>query len=86
MNISKGFILHNDGEDTVLVSTGETAFSGIVRSNSSAEFIMKCLENETNEDEIVKKMQQEWDVSDETARRDVRKVVEQLRGIGAIDD
>lgn len=86
MKIADGFLIHNDGEDTVLVSTGETDFSGLVRSNSSAGFIMKCLENETNEDEIVEKMQQEWDVSDETARRDIRKVVEQLRGIGAIDD
>ena len=85
MKIAKGFLLHNDGEDTILVSTGETAFSGLVRSNDTAGFIMKCLEEDTNEDEIVKKMQQEWDVSDGTARRDVRKVVEQLRGIGAID-
>ena len=86
MKINSGFIAHNDGGDKLLVSTGATKFSGLVRSNSTAGFIIECLENETTEDEIVKKMQQNWDVSDELARRDVRKIVEQLRGIGAIDE
>lgn len=85
MKINSGFITHNDGEDMLLVSTGETKFSGLVRSNPTAGFIIECLEQETTEDEIVARMQQKWEVSDEIARRDVRKVVEQLRDIGAID-
>jgi len=85
MKINSGFIAHNDGEDKLLVSTGATKFSGLVRSNPTAGFIIECLEQDTTEDEIVEKMQQKWEVSDEIARRDVRKIVEQLRGIGAID-
>ena len=85
MKLNKGFIAHSDGEDKLLVSTGATKFSGLVRSNSTAGFIIECLETETTEDEIIAKMQKKWNVSDEIARRDVRKVVDQLRGIGAID-
>lgn len=85
MKLNSGFLAHDDGENKLLVSTGATKFSGLVRSNSSAGFIIECLETETTEDEIIAKMQKKWDVSDEVARRDVRKVVEQLRGIGAID-
>lgn len=85
MKLNSGFITHNDGDDTLLVSTGETDFSGLVRSNPTAGFIIGCLEQETTEDEIIAKMQQKWEVSDEIARRDVRRIVEQLRGIGAID-
>ena len=85
MKLNSGFISHYDGENKLLVSTGATSFSGLVRSNPTASFIIECLENETNEDEIVAKMQAKWDVTDEIARRDVRKIVEQLRGIGAID-
>ena len=85
MKINSGFIAHNDGEDKLLVSTGATKFSGLVRSNPTAGFIIECLEQDTTEDEIVEKMQQKWEVSDEIARRDVRKIIEQLRGIGAID-
>ena len=85
MKLNSGFILHNDGEQKLLVSTGATKFSGLVRSNSSAGFIIQCLETETTEDEIVAKMQKKWEVSDEIARRDVRKITEQLRDIGAIE-
>lgn len=85
MKLNSGFIAHNDGENKLLVSTGATKFSGLVKSNPTAGFIISCLEAETTEDEIVAKMLEKWDVSDEIARRDVQKVVNQLRGIGAID-
>lgn len=86
MKINNTFFAHNDGNQTLLVSTVASKFSGLVRSNESAGFIITCLSKETTEDEIVAKMQSKWDVSDEIARRDVRKVVKQLKEIGAIDD
>ena len=86
MKINSGFLTHNDGEDKLLVSTGATKFSGLVRSNKTAGFIISCLEHETTEDEIVAKMLAKWDVSDEMARRDVRKIIDQLKSIGAIDE
>ena len=85
MKINSGFITHDDGDEKLLVSTGSVKFSGLVRSNSTAGFIINCLTEGTTEDEIVAKMRQNYDVSDEIARRDVRKIVEQLKGIGAID-
>ena len=86
MKLNSGFLTHNDGHNKLLVSTGATKFSGLVRSNQTAGFIIECLEQNTNEDEIVAKMQKKWEVSDEIARRDVRKVIDQLRNIGAIDE
>lgn len=86
MKLNNGFLAHDDGESKLLVSTGATKFSGLVRSNPTAGFIIECLENETTEDEIVAKMLKKWDVTDEVARHDVRKIVKQLKGIGAIDD
>ena len=86
MKLNSGFLAHDDGDQKLLVSTGATSFSGLVRSNPTAGFIIGCLENETTEDEIVARMQEKWEVSDEIARRDVRTIVDQLRGIGAIDD
>lgn len=86
MKLNSGFISHNDGEQKLLVSTGSTDFSGLVRSNSTAGFIIECLETETTEDAIVAKMMQKWEVTDEIARRDVQKIIKQLKGIGAIDD
>ena len=86
MKLNSGFIAHDDGEEKLLVSTGMTSFSGLVRSNPTAGFIIGCLETETTEDEIVAKMQQKWEVSDALARRDVQKIVKQLKEIGAIDE
>ncbi len=86
MKLSKNFISHNDGNEKILVSDGTTKFAGLVRGNSTAGFIISCLEKDTTEDEIVSKMLKKWDVSEEIARRDVRKVITQLREIGAVND
>lgn len=86
MKLNNGFIPHNDGDQTFLISTGASSFSGLVRSNPTAGFIIECLKTETTEDEIVAKMQEKWEVSDEIARKDIQKIVSQLREIGAIDD
>ena len=86
MKLNSGFIAHDDGNDKLLVSTGATKFSGLVRSNPTAGFIIGCLEQDTTEDEIVKKMTKKWDVSEGIARRDVQKIIKQLKSIGAIDE
>ena len=75
MKLNDKFLIHNDGDTKFVVSTG----------NETAGFIIDCLRSDTTEDEIVAKMRENWDVSDELARRDVRKIVGQLREIGAID-
>jgi len=85
MKLSSGFIAHSEGDDTLLVSTGAVKFSGLVRSNQTAGFIIGCLEHDTTEDEIVAKMLKKWNVSEDTARKDVRRIIGQLKGIGAID-
>ena len=85
MKLNDKFLIHNDGDTKFVVSTGNTDFNGVARGNESAGFIIDCLRSDTTEDEIVTKMRQNWDVTDELARRDVRKIVGQLREIGAID-
>ena len=85
MKLNSGFISHSDGDEKLLVSTGATKFSGLVRSNESAAFIISCLENETTVDEIVKKMSEKWDAPADVLKRDAEKIIDQLRSIGAID-
>ena len=85
MKLNDKFLIHNDGDTKFVVSTGNTDFNGIARGNETAGFIIDCLRSDITEDEIVAKMRGNWDVSDELARRDVRKIVGQLREIGAID-
>ena len=49
MKLNSGFLTHDDGGSKLLVSTGASKFSGLVRSNETAGFIIKCLEKETTE-------------------------------------
>ena len=86
MKLNKAFITHDDGDQKLLVSTGASKFSGLVRSNETAGFIISCLEKDTTEAEIVAKMQKKYDGPKDAMERDVQKVIAQLRKIGAIDD
>jgi len=86
MKLNSAFLTHDDGDQKLLVSTGASKFSGLVRSNETAGFIISCLENDTTEAEIVAKMQQQYDGPKEAMERDVKKIIDQLRKIGAIDE
>lgn len=36
MKLSKDFLLHHNGEECLVVSTGNAAFAGLVRTNKTA--------------------------------------------------
>lgn len=86
MKLKRSFLVHQDGEQKLLVPTGEAGFSGLVRCNASAGLIVSCLEHETTEAEILARMTAEWDIPAETAKRDLERILGELRQIGAIDE
>lgn len=86
MKLSKDFLTHNTGDDAVLVSTGKAEFSGVVRGNKTLGAILDILKADTTEDEIVRKMKERFDASEEIIRKDVNKVLTELRNIGALDE
>lgn len=85
MKLSSSFITHRDGDEILLVSTGASKFSGLVRCNPTAGFIVSCLAEETTEAQIAEKMCKKWNVSEEKAMADIKKITAQLRKIGAIN-
>ena len=87
MKLKEGFITHTLQGQQMMVAAGPAAklFRGVVRSNETAAFIIDRLKEETTEQEITAKLCAEYDVSAERAAECVRKVLEQLRGIGAIE-
>ena len=84
MRLSDQFVIHDTGTEQIMVPVGSAAFSGMVRSNRTAAFIVDCLREETTEAAIIRKLLEKYDVSEERAGADVRAIVEKLRGIGAI--
>lgn len=86
MKLKDGFITHETDGEQIMVSTGNTKFSGLVRSNKTAAFIVDCLKSETSESEIVKKMTEKYDAPKEIISVDMKKILDMLRSIGAIDE
>ena len=85
MKLKPEFITHFANDEALLVPLGGTAFHGIVRGNATLGAILERLKQETTEEQIVESMCAEYDAPRETIAADVRRVVKQLRGIGAID-
>lgn len=86
MKLKDGFVTHDMGGEQIMVSTGSTAFSGLVRSNGTAAFIVDCLKEETTREEIIAKMLDKYDASEEVISADVDKILEKLRSIKALDE
>lgn len=61
-------------------------FSGLIRNNGTAAFIVDCLKSETTEEAVTSKMLEEYDASEEVIRKAVHDVIEKLRKVGAIDE
>ena len=70
-----------------MVSTSNSLFKGIVKSNETAAFIVECLKTDTTPSEIVDKILDEYDGVDRaTVTKDVSAIIEKLRSINAIVD
>lgn len=85
MKLKEGFITHEGADEHITVPVGGVSFSGMVRSNKTAGFIVECLKNEITEPEIVEKMLEKYDAPKEQVEKDVTMVIDKLRSIGAIE-
>jgi len=88
MKLKNGMILDRAGGEYIAVATGEASkiFNGLIRSNSTADFILHALINDTSEDAVVKSLLDSYEVSESIAREDVKKIVAQLREVGLLDE
>ena len=86
MKIKDGFITHMVDEEQFLVGTGRTGFSGLVRSNRTAAFIVDQLKEETTKEEVLQNILEHYDATEEQAEQDLEKVIDVLRKIGALDE
>ncbi|MBQ9080126.1 MAG: PqqD family protein [Clostridia bacterium] len=85
MKLKSGFITREMADEQIMVSsTGD--FSGLIRSNKTAAFIVNCLRTDTTEEEIIKKMLEKYDASEDVIKEDVEKILDTLRGVGALDE
>lgn len=86
MKLNKNFVIHNTGNDYVLIPMGNSDFSGVVKGNKTVGFILNSLQTETTETEIVNQLHYNFSDDNGIIEKDVSKVIEELRKIGAIDE
>lgn len=85
MKLKKEFITHNTGNEAMLVSTGKASFSGMVKGNKTTGEIFELLKEETTEAEIVRALRAKYEAPDGVIEKDVKKVLAELRNIGALE-
>ena len=86
MKLSSRFITYITQEESLMVASDTRVFSGLVRGNTSAGFILECLKQETTLDEIADRMAEKYDASRDQLYLDAESIVNQLRSIHAIED
>ena len=85
MKLKSSFITHKTENEQIMVSVDGT-FSGMVRSNKTAAAIIDMLSEEISKEEIVEKMKDMYEAPEGAIERDVDRIIESLRSIGAIDE
>ena len=86
MKLNKEFLLHNTNNESILVPTGNAEFSGVVRGNTTLGAVLELLTSEITEGELIAKMDSRYDAPAETIEKDIKKVLQELRKIGALDE
>ncbi len=81
MKTKKGFRLRDICGEHIVVAEGidNIDFSKIISMNESSAYLWEKVqgEKEFNEDELVKMLLEEYDVDEATAKKDVKKLIEQ---------
>ena len=87
MKIVKEFILRNIAGETVLVPTGATTqeFNGMITMTDTAKFIWENLEKADSFEELIKMILEEYEIDEETARRDAQAFINGLISNGFVD-
>ena len=81
MKIKDGFVLEEVAGSYIAVALGASAdeFHGFVKMNSTGVFLWNLLrEGDVSEDELVAKLLEQYEVSEDVAREDVKKLCKKL--------
>lgn len=87
MNTKGDFILREVAGEKILVPTGEAAenFNGMITLNEVAAFIWKNIDSAANIEELVSRVLDEFEVDEETARRDTYTFMNAILAAGMIE-
>ena len=86
MKRNTNFILREIAGENILVATGEAAqiFNGMITLNDVAYFIWKNIDECNTVDKLIASILDEFDIDEETAKRDVQNFTTELITMGMV--
>ncbi len=87
MKIKEGFVLKEIAGQYVVIALGAASrvFNGIIKLNETGKTLWEALSSDTDEQRLVDALLAEYDVDEQTAKKDVKKFVEQLQGANILE-
>lgn len=86
MKLKSVFITRNTENECLLVPTGGAGWSGLVKGNKTLGAILELLKKDISEQEMIAALLKRFDAPESVIAADVKKALENLRKIGAIDE
>lgn len=88
MKIKEGFVLHHIMGKPMVVAVGEASrdFHGIIKLNDSASDLWEWLIEGAEQDELVRRLCEQYDVEEQTAADDVARFIDKLRAEGILEE
>ncbi|MBO4484407.1 MAG: PqqD family protein [Lachnospiraceae bacterium] len=88
MKLKYDFLLRDVGDRVVAVAVGEgsESFQGIITMNRSSKAIFELLREETSEEEILKKLMEQYEGTEAFFREEIGKMVLKLRNGGVLSE
>ena len=86
MKIIKEFILREIAGECILVPTGKTSqeFNGMIKLSDTARIIWENIEKTVSFQELVDLMLEEYEIDEETAKRDAYNFIDELLASGFV--
>ena len=85
MRLNDSFVTHDNKDGQVMVDVSGR-FSGIIKSNKSAAFVVDLLKEEHTEEELVEALFAKYDAPKEVLASDVHDLLDKLRKAGALTE
>lgn len=84
MKLKSIFEEENIGNDRIMVSLDNGILNGIIRTNSTAAFIIDCLKEEISIDSLIKKVAGAYQISIAHSEQSVKNLISQLDALNVI--
>ena len=88
MKIKENFMLRKVVDTYVVVPVGDAVseFNGMINLNEAGAFLWQLLENDTTAEQVVSALLEQYEVDEETAKKDVETFIANLESANLLEN